>query len=89
MSPISQKNILPQEFIRTQKVTNAPNLIGSLKDKQVGLILIVSLLTKFSTLETDFYEKLYEEDIEVQDREPYKTFVVPFDTNKLNLFMRN
>ena len=44
---------------------------------------------KFSTLEPDLYEKLYEKDIEVQDMEAYKTFSAPFDTNKLNLFMRN
>ena len=30
-------------------------------------------------------KKLYEKDIEGQDMEPYKTFFVPFDFNKLNL----
>ena len=44
---------------------------------------------KFSTLEPDLYRKLYEKDIEGQYMEPYKTFVLPFDTTKLNLFMRN
>ena len=43
----------------------------------------------FSTLEPDFYRKLFEKDIEVQDIEPYKTFVVPFYTNKLNRPIRN
>ena len=37
------------------------------------------------TLEPDFYNFFYEMDIEGQDMEPYKTFVVPFDNNKLNL----
>ena len=27
--------------------------------------------------------------IEVQGMEPYKTFVIPFDSTKLNLFMCN
>ena len=44
---------------------------------------------KFSTLEPDFYKNLFEKDIEGQDIEPYKTFVVPFDINKLNRHMRN
>ena len=44
---------------------------------------------KSSTLEPDFYKKLYEKDIEGQYMEPYKKFVVPFNTTKLNLFMRN
>ena len=44
---------------------------------------------KFSTLKTDFYKKLFEKDIEGQDFEPYKTFLVPFDNNKLNISMRN
>ena len=47
------------------------------------------LKQKCYTLELDFYKKLYEKDIEGQNMEPYKTFLVPFDTNKLNLFMRN
>ena len=46
-------------------------------------------LKKFSTLEPDFYEKLFERGIAGQDIEPYKMFVVPFDTNKLNRLMRN
>ena len=41
---------------------------------------------KFSTLEPDFYRKLYENDIEDQDIEPYKTFLVPFDFTKVKLF---
>ena len=47
---------------------------------------------KFSTLEPDLihnYEKLYENDIEDLDMEPYKTFFVPFDSTKLNLFNTN
>ena len=47
------------------------------------------LKRKFSTLEPEFYIKLYEKGIEDQDMEPYKTFVVPFNTTKLNLFMNN
>ena len=43
----------------------------------------------FSTLESDCYEKLFEKDIEGQDIETYKTFVVPFDNTKLNLSMHN
>ena len=38
---------------------------------------------KFSTLEPDFYYIFYQKDIECQDMEPYKTFVLPFDTTKL------
>ena len=44
---------------------------------------------KFSILEPDFYEKLFEKDIEGQDIETYKTFVVPFDNTKLNLSILN
>ena len=44
---------------------------------------------KFYTLEPDFYKKPFEKDIEGQDIEPYKTFVVPFDTNNLNHNIHN
>ena len=44
---------------------------------------------KFLTLEPDFYKNIYERDIESQDMEPYKTFVVTFDNTKLNLFIHN
>ena len=43
------------------------------------------LRKKFSTLEPDFYDFYYENDIEGQYMEPYKTFVLPFDSTKLNL----
>ena len=33
------------------------------------------LIEMFSTLEPDFYKRLYEKDIEGQDIEPYKTFL--------------
>ena len=46
-------------------------------------------LKKFPTLEPDFYEIIFERGIEGQEIEPYKMFVVPFDTNKLNRLMRN
>ena len=42
-------------------------------------------LKKNSTLEPDFYKKLYEKDIEGQDMEPYKTFFIPFVYTKSNL----
>ena len=42
-----------------------------------------------STIETDFYTSNYEKDIEVLDMEPYKTFFVPFDSTKLNIFNIN
>ena len=41
------------------------------------------------TLERDFYRGKYEKYIEGQDMEPYKTFLVTFNSTKLNLFMRN
>ena len=45
------------------------------------------------TLEPDdtphFYKKIHEKDIEGQDTEPHKTFVLPFDTTKLKCFIRN
>ena len=44
---------------------------------------------KFSTLEPDFYNFIHQKDIEGQDMEPYKTFLVPFDSTKLNIFMSN
>ena len=44
---------------------------------------------KISTLEPDFYEKLFENIIEGQDIETYKTFVVLLGYTKLNLSMRN
>ena len=40
------------------------------------------LKRKFSTLEPDFYLKQYEKGIEGQDMEPYKTFLVLFDSTK-------
>ena len=43
------------------------------------------LKRKISTLEPNFYDKIYEEDIEGLDMEPYKTFFVPFYSTKLNL----
>ena len=43
---------------------------------------------KISTLELDFYKKLYENDIEGLDMEQYKRFL-PFDSTKLNLFNTN
>ena len=46
--------------------------------------MIVILKIKCSTIELDFYKKLYEKDIEGQDMEPYKTFSLPFDSTKLN-----
>ena len=46
------------------------------------------LKRKFSTLEPDFYN-LYEKDTEGQDTEPYKTFLVTFDSTSLKPFMRN
>ena len=61
----------------------------SLKDLQDGLILIIFFLIKLSTLEPDFYKNLYEIFIEVLDMEPYKTFLVPFDSIKLIIFIRN
>ena len=36
------------------------------------------LKRKFSTIEPDFYKNLYENYIEGQDMEPYRTFFVPF-----------
>ena len=42
----------------------------------------------FSTLEPEFYKKI-EKDIEGEDIETYKTFVVDFYNNKLNLPMCN
>ena len=47
------------------------------------------LKIKFSTLEPDFYKRLFEKDIEGQDIDTYKTFVLQFDNNKLNLSMHN
>ena len=47
------------------------------------------LKIKFSKLELYLYKKLFENDIEGQDIEAYKTFVVPFDNNKLNLSTLN
>ena len=44
---------------------------------------------KISTLEPDFYEKLFESIIEGQDIETYKTFVVPLNNYELNLSMCN
>ena len=44
---------------------------------------------KFPTLEPDFYDFYYEKNIEGQDMEPYKTFLVPFDSTKLKTFMHN
>ena len=41
-------------------------------------------LNVFYTLEPDFYN-FFEKDIEGQYMEPYKTFLVPFDTTKLKL----
>ena len=49
---------------------------------------MVLFLGTFSILEPGLY-KLYENYNEGQDMEPYKTFIVPFDTTKLKLFMRN
>ena len=46
------------------------------------------LKRNFSTLEPDFYN-FYEKDTEGQDTEPYKTFLVTFDSIKLNLFIIN
>ena len=46
------------------------------------------LKRKSSTLEPDFYDFFYEKYIEDQHTEPYKKFLVPFDSIKLNLFMR-
>ena len=46
------------------------------------------LKRKVSTLEPDFYDFYNEKDIEGQDMEPYITFIVPFYSTKLNLFMR-
>ena len=43
---------------------------------------------QFSTLSPDFYFKLYENDIEGLDTEPYKTFLAPFDYTKLNLLFK-
>ena len=40
---------------------------------------------KLSALESDFYTKIYEKDIEGLDMEPYKKFFVPFDSTMLNL----
>ena len=47
------------------------------------------LKINFSTLDTDFYKKRFENNIEGQYIETYKTFVVPFDNTKLNLSMLN
>ena len=44
---------------------------------------------KFSTLETDFYKKRSEKNIEGQDIKAYKIFVVPLDNSKLHLSIRN
>ena len=46
------------------------------------------LKRNFSTLETDYYKKLFENNIEGQDIETYKTFVVLLGYTKLNLSMR-
>ena len=56
-----------------------------LKDLQVGLILIMSFLKKVFYTLTGLIYKLHENYIEGQYMEPYKTFLVPFDTTKLNL----
>ena len=40
---------------------------------------------KFSTLEPDFYKRLYEKNIERLDMESYKKFIVPFDFTKLKI----
>ena len=47
------------------------------------------LKRKFSTLEPDFYKKLFENNIEGQYIKTYKTFVVPLYNTKLNLSMCN
>ena len=47
------------------------------------------LKRKFSTLELGFNKKRFEKDIEGQDIEAYKTFVVPLDNSNLYLLMRN
>ena len=44
---------------------------------------------KVSTLELDFYNFHYEKDIDGQDMEPFKIFLVLFDSTKLNPFMSN
>ena len=44
---------------------------------------------KQQQLEPGFYEKQFENDIEVQDIETYITFLVPLDNKKLYLSMRN
>ena len=47
------------------------------------------LKRKLTTLESYFYKCFYEKDIEVEDMKPYKTFLVPFDSTKTNIFMSN
>ena len=47
------------------------------------------LKIKFSTLETDFYKTIFENNIEGQDIETFKNFVVPLNNTKLNLLVRN
>ena len=44
---------------------------------------------QFSTLEPDFYLKIQENDIEGQDMEPYRKFILPFDYTNLNLININ
>ena len=62
---------------------------GSLQHQQVGLILIISGYKKFSKLEPDFYRKSFENNIEGQDIETYRTFVVTLDNTRLKFPMHN
>ena len=75
-------------------VTILRKYLDNFEEKSVGSTGWLNLdheffLRKLFTLEPDLYKKTFENDIEGQDIETYKMFVLPFDTTKLNLSMCN